>query len=60
MAEVTSGRDLVVIVMDQDEADMLAIVLHEMMTDEGRVLVDEGPLYSLYNALVPTEELDND
>lgn len=58
MAEVTSGRQLTVIVLDADEADYLALALHNMMTDEGRVLVDEGPLYSLYNALVPTEGLE--
>lgn len=58
MAEVTSGRQLTVIVLDADEADYLALALHNMMTEEGRVLVDEGPLYSLYNALVPTEDAE--
>lgn len=58
MAEVTSGKQLTVIVLDADEADYLSLALHAMMTEEGRVLVDEGPLYSLYNALVPVEEND--
>lgn len=54
MAEVTSGKNLTVIILDEDEADYLAMILHGMMTEEGRVLVDEGLLYSLYDALVPT------
>lgn len=58
MAEVTSGKNLTVIVLDQDEADYLALALHAMMTEEGRVLIDEGPLFSLYNALVPVDMED--
>jgi hypothetical protein len=58
MAEVTSGRNLTVLVLDEDEASLLGIALHEMMTDEGRVLVDEGPLYAIYDALYPTEEIE--
>lgn len=56
MSDVISGKNMTVIVLDEDEADYLAMILHGMMTEEGRVLVDEGPLYDLYNALVPAED----
>lgn len=58
MAEITSGKDLTVLVLTADEANYLALALHEMMTDEGRVLVDEGPLYSVYDALVSVEDVE--
>ena len=59
MSLVTSGERVVVIVLDEDEADYLGMVLDSMLTEEGRALVDQGPLYSLHSALVPTGD-DNE
>lgn len=54
MAEVTSGKNLTVIVLEQQEADALAGLLHRWANDDA---IDGDPrLYGLYDALVPTDE----
>ena len=54
MAEVTSGRDLTVLVLNQSEASALAGMLHYYANDDA---IDGDPrLWSVYEALVPTDE----
>lgn len=54
MADVTSGTNLTVIVLDPREADALAGLLHRWADDDA---IDGDPrLWELYNAMVPTEE----
>jgi hypothetical protein len=54
MAEVTSGKNLTVIVLEQHEADALAGMLHRWADDD--TIEGDPRLWELYNALVPTEE----
>lgn len=56
MAEVTSGRNLTVIVLEQHEADALAGMLHRWADDD--TIEGDPRLWELYNALVPTDEDD--
>jgi hypothetical protein len=54
MAEVTSGKNLTVIVLDEWEASALAGMLHYYANDDA---IDGEPrLWGLYDALVPTED----
>lgn len=58
MAEVTSGKNLTVIVLDEREAGALALLLHNYAGDDA---IDGDPrLWELYNALVPTDEQEDD
>ena len=54
MAEVTSGTDLTVIVLNRWEADELAGLLHRHAGDD--TIDGFRRLYELYDALVPTED----
>jgi hypothetical protein len=56
VAEVTSGKDLTVLVLRQHEVDELAGLLHEYYFDVLRADNNGWPLYELYDALVPTDE----
>lgn len=56
MAEVTSGKDLTVVVLDEAEASELAGILHEYYWDTLKADETGWPLQELYDALVPTEE----
>lgn len=58
MAEVTSGTELTVIVLDEREAGELAGILHEHYF--GVLKADENgwPLQELYDALVPCEDVE--
>ena len=58
MAEVTSGTDLTVIVLHEDEANELAGLLHEYYWDTLKADETGWPLQELYDALVPTEEVE--
>jgi len=58
MAEVTSGKDLTVVVLDQREIDELAGLLHEYYFDVLKADETGWPLQELYDALVPTDEED--
>ena len=58
MAEVTSGKDLTVIVLDEAEASELAGLLHEHYWDELKADQYGWPLQELYDALVPAEEVE--
>lgn len=61
MAEVTSGRNLTVIVLEQDEADALGALLMWATTDEGGgTKVDDGPIHELIEAMYPTWTDDPD
>ena len=55
MAEVTSGTDLTVIVLNQAEAHALARLLHATADGNGDP-GGEPRLWQLYDALVPTED----
>jgi hypothetical protein len=55
MAEVTSGRRLTVIVLDEVEAHALARLLHATADKNGDP-GGEPRLWELYDALVPTED----
>lgn len=57
MAEVTSGTDLTVIVLHEDESNELAGLLHQYYWDTLKADETGWPLQELYDALVPT---DND
>jgi len=56
MAEVTSGKDLTVIVLRQHEVNELAGLLHEYYFDVLKADQCGWPLQELYDALVPTDE----
>jgi hypothetical protein len=56
MAEVTSGKDLTVFVLDEREANELAALLHEFYWDTLKADETGWPLQELYDALVPTDE----
>jgi hypothetical protein len=56
MAEVTSGRDLTVVVLDEREVSELAGLLHEYYWETLKADETGWPLQELYDALVPTEE----
>lgn len=56
MAEVTSGTNLTVIVLDEAEVNELAGILHEYYFDDLKADDNGWSLYELYNALVPTED----
>jgi hypothetical protein len=56
MAEVTSGANLTVIVLDEREAAELAGILHGYYFDNLGADDNGWPLYALYDALVPTED----
>jgi hypothetical protein len=56
MAEVTSGTNLTVIVLEEYESRELAGVLHEYYFDYLKADNNGWPLYGLYDALVPTED----
>jgi len=58
MAEVTSGTDLTVIVLHENEANELAGLLHEHYFDVLKADETGWPLQELYDALVPTEEVE--
>lgn len=58
MAEVTSGTNLTVIVLDEAEANELAGILHEYYFDDLGADDNGWPLYGLYDALVPTEDAE--
>lgn len=58
MAEVTSGTELTVIVLDEREAGELAGILHEYYFDILKADETGWPLQELYDALVPTEEVE--
>ena len=56
MAEVTSGKNLTVIVLDEAEIRELAGVLHNYYFDYMKADNYGWRLYELYDALVPTED----
>lgn len=56
MAEVTSGKDLTVVVLDEREAGELAGLLHEYYWDVLKADQCGWPLQELYDALVPTDD----
>ncbi len=56
MAEVNSGTNLTVIVLDEREVNELAGILHGYYFDDLRADNNGWPLYELYDALVPTED----
>jgi hypothetical protein len=58
MAEVTSGKDLTVVVLDERESNELAGLLHEYYFDVLKADQNGWPLQELYDALVPTEEVE--
>lgn len=58
MAEVTSGNNLTVIVLAEDEAHALAGLLHEHYWDDLKADQYGWPLQELYDALVPAEEVE--
>lgn len=58
MAEVTSGRNLTAIVLDEHEVAELAGLLHEHYWDVLKADETGWPLQELYDALVPTEEVE--
>ena len=54
MAEVTSGRNLTILILNEVEARALAGLLHYYANDDA---IDGDPrLWSVYDALVPTGE----
>jgi len=56
MAEVTSGTNLTVVVLDERESNELARLLHEYYFDALKADQNGWPLQGLYDALVPTDE----
>ena len=58
MAEMTSGKDLTVLVLNEREAGELAGILHEYYFDVLKADETGWPLQELYDALVPTEEVE--
>ena len=56
MAEVTSGKNLTVVALDENEANALAGLLHEYYWDALKADQYGWPLQELYDALVPTDE----
>jgi hypothetical protein len=56
MAEVTSGKDLTVVVLDEAETSELAGILHQYYWEYLHADEIGWPLQELYDALVPTEE----
>lgn len=58
MAEVTSGKNLTVVVLMEEEANELAGILHEYYWDTLKADETGWPLQELYDALVPTEEVE--
>lgn len=58
MAEVTSGKNLTVVVLDEAEASELAGLLHEYYFDSLKADETGWPLQELYDAFVPTEEVE--
>jgi hypothetical protein len=58
MAEVTSGSNLTVVVLDERESNELAGLLHEYYFDVLKADQNGWPLQELYDALVPTEEVE--
>jgi hypothetical protein len=54
MAEVTSGTDLTVIVLNEAEAHALAALLHRHAGDDR--IDGDSRLYELYEAMVPADE----
>jgi len=56
MAEVTSGNNLTVIVLDEAEASELAGLLHDYYFDYMKADNYGWRLYELYDALVPTDD----
>lgn len=58
MAEVTSGKDLTVLVLTEAEAIELACLLHDYYWDTLKADETGWPLQELYDALVPAEEAE--
>ena len=56
MAEVTSGKDLTVLVLDTDEAYELAALLHAHYWNVLKADETGWPLQEVYDALVPADE----
>jgi hypothetical protein len=56
MAEVTSGKNLTVLVLDELEINELAGILHEWYFDVLKADECGWPLQELYDALVPTDD----
>jgi hypothetical protein len=56
MAEVTSGTNLTVVVLDERESNELAGLLHEYYFDVLKADQNGWPLQELYDALVPTDD----
>ena len=56
MAEVTSGKNLTVLVLNEREANELTGLLHEYYWDTLKADQYGWYLQELYDALVPTED----